>query len=990
MPEVGKKFFNKRKSSYPSESAYSKRPRQSDNSFKSYRSTDSSFGYNKNPRNSGYTNRFRGNSKSSSSVSSFRPQGDKSRKAWLGNVQVSGDTCRGSIKIFPQSMAKNNSRSLGSFSNERGPKIGIHFKTTLLRSSTNKCLCPKFKYFTVGGRQVTTKRCNRTCPFRPNANRFLFNIFPCHQENRRIKASDKSETIKQVSAETAFQNGLFKQGQEPSSTRRLGNFPRFKRCISSYSSTCGSQKVPTFLHKRKSIPVHLPLFWVKPSAQEFHKNSDCNSSTSQNAEFANGSVSRRLVSGQSGQTNVDFKQEESPQSSSRSRVLDKSRKIFSHSKSTHNIHRGSFPFRQGNSVSNSRKDCEDRTSNSLIKERSNSSKFPSFVGANGLMHRHSSKRSPIHEATAAPSSTFLEASNKGSPSQNSGKQVFVRPLQVVAKQTKFDSREMFHSKREYEGAHNRRLEARFWRPFGKPGFSRFLDKKRETTSHKLSRVGSSFSVCPSLSPSTQRPQCIDQVRQYNCGPIYQQTGGNKVSSPLFTDMEFVGHGNSKQDSILSSSSGRQIKFIGGRFVQSKDSSNRMDSKRCHSESDFPSLGYPNDRSFCIRYESQSPNVLLLDSQSNGTSNRCFVNSLGEHGSLCFSSFNSNSQSSSAYEEISVPANSDRTPVAQEDLVHRSSSDVDRLPASPTYTAELALSAKDKDIPPEPTGVQSCCMEAISRSFKKKGFSEKSRSLLAASWRAGTQKDYSVKFNKFHSWCCERDIDPYQATLAQCADFLSCLFQSGLKYRTIAGYRSMLSAMLPSIDNIPVGQHPHIIRLLKGVFNSRPPQRRLVPEWNLERVLDLLSGPLFEPLSKIALKFLTWKTVFLIAVTTFRRCGDIQALSIAEGFMSIVPEGIIFIREGLAKQDRPGHQGSKILVPCFRQNSKLDPKRALQNYLKRTEKLRNVGGNVETRLFLSFQKPHKVVSRQTIALWIVNIIRLAYGDSEKSRHILHVL
>ena len=192
---------------------------------------------------------------------------------------------------------------------------------------------------------------------------------------------------------------------------------------------------------------------------------------------------------------------------------------------------------------------------------------------------------------------------------------------------------------------------------------------------------------------------------------------------------------------------------------------------------------------------------------------------------------------------------------------------------------------------------------------------------------------------------------------------------------------MLSAMLPSIDNIPVGQHPHIIRLLKGVFNSRPPQRRLVPEWNLERVLDLLSGPLFEPLSKIALKFLTWKTVFLIAVTTFRRCGDIQALSIAEGFMSIVPEGIIFIREGLAKQDRPGHQGSKILVPCFRQNSKLDPKRALQNYLKRTEKLRNVGENVETRLFLSFQKPHKVVSRQTIASWIVNIIRLAYGDSD---------
>ena len=225
-------------------------------------------------------------------------------------------------------------RSLGSFSNKRGPKTGIHFKTTLLRSSTNKCLCPKFKYFTVGGRQVTAKRCNRTCPFRSNANRFLFNIFPCHQENRRVKASDKSETIKQVSAETSFQNGLFKQGQEPSSTRRLGNFPRFKDAYLHIPLHVAHRKYLRFYINGKAYQFTCLCFGTNQAPRNFTKNSDCNSSTSQNAEFANGSVSRRLVSGQSGQTNVDFKQEESPQSSSRSRVLDKSRKIFSHSKST--------------------------------------------------------------------------------------------------------------------------------------------------------------------------------------------------------------------------------------------------------------------------------------------------------------------------------------------------------------------------------------------------------------------------------------------------------------------------------------------------------------------------------------------------------------------------------------------------------------------------------------------------------------------------------
>ena len=49
-------------------------------------------------------------------------------------------------------------------------------------------------------------------------------------------------------------------------------------------------------------------------------------------------------------------------------------------------------------------------------------------------------------------------------------------------------------------------------------------------------------------------------------------------------------------------------------------------------------------------------------------------------------------------------------------------------------------------------------------------------------------------------------------LTDCAEFLTSLFHSGLKYRTILVYRSMLSAMLPAIDGVPVGQHLDIIRL----------------------------------------------------------------------------------------------------------------------------------------------------------------------------------
>ena len=152
--------------------------------------------------------------------------------------------------------------------------------------------------------------------------------------------------------------------------------------------------------------------------------------------------------------------------------------------------------------------------------------------------------------------------------------------------------------------------------------------------------------------------------------------------------------------------------------------------------------------------------------------------------------------------------------------------------------------------------------------------------MVASWRSGTRKDYARKFKKFSSWCSQLEIDPYAATLTDCADFLTSLFHTGLKYRQISGYRSMLSVMLPQVDGKLVGQHSEIIRLLKGVFNLRSPIKLLVPEWDLEKILSILSKSPFEPMQKCSLKFLIWKTVFITAISTFRRCSDIQGQMLA--------------------------------------------------------------------------------------------------------------
>jgi integrase len=210
-----------------------------------------------------------------------------------------------------------------------------------------------------------------------------------------------------------------------------------------------------------------------------------------------------------------------------------------------------------------------------------------------------------------------------------------------------------------------------------------------------------------------------------------------------------------------------------------------------------------------------------------------------------------------------------------------------------------------------------------------------------------------------------------------AEFLTDLFHEGLQYRTIAGYRSMLSSVVTPIDNKPVGQHPYIIRLLKGVFNSRPPVSKIVPEWELPFVLQVLKECPFEPMSKAKLKYVTWKTVFLIAVTTFRRCSDIQSLTLGEENVSIQRKGVTFVRKGLCKQDRLNHTSPHIFIPSFSNSKLLDPKRALAIYLKKTEKYRMNKGKEELKLFLSYVKPHNAVSTQTISKWIVKLIKLAY-------------
>ena len=54
------------------------------------------------------------------------------------------------------------------------------------------------------------------------------------------------------------------------------------------------------------------------------------------------------------------------------------------------------------------------------------------------------------------------------------------------------------------------------------------------------------------------------------------------------------------------------------------------------------------------------------------------------------------------------------------------------------------------------------------------------------------------------------------------------------------------------------------------------------------VLEGLSVAPFEPLESVSEKFLTFKTIFLLAISSLKRVGDLQALSVSPTCLEFAP------------------------------------------------------------------------------------------------------
>lgn len=168
---------------------------------------------------------------------------------------------------------------------------------------------------------------------------------------------------------------------------------------------------------------------------------------------------------------------------------------------------------------------------------------------------------------------------------------------------------------------------------------------------------------------------------------------------------------------------------------------------------------------------------------------------------------------------------------------------------------------------------------------------------------------------------------------------------------------------------PIGTHPLVVRFLKGVYQTRPSLPRCAVTWDTDVLLQHLKR--LSPVKRLTLKDLTFKLVALIAILSGQRIQSIQLLDVRN--MSLSKSKCKFRIGDLVKTSRPGKHVNEIILPAYAPDRRLCIVTVLSEYLKRTESLRGQ----QTRLLLSFTKPHNCVTRDTISRWIRTVFNKSW-------------
>ncbi|XP_045161322.2 uncharacterized protein LOC123526296 [Mercenaria mercenaria] len=262
---------------------------------------------------------------------------------------------------------------------------------------------------------------------------------------------------------------------------------------------------------------------------------------------------------------------------------------------------------------------------------------------------------------------------------------------------------------------------------------------------------------------------------------------------------------------------------------------------------------------------------------------------------------------------------------------------------------------------------------IRRTLRTQGIPRKTRDIIIKSWKASTQKQYEPYIRAWLFHCRGKD-NPTNPNIKTVLTFLTKMYDRGLRYSAMDTVRSAISVFVKICGNMDLNSNETITRFMKGVFNDRPTLPRYQTTWDVQIVLDYL-----KQLTDTTLLQLSCKLCMLFLLLSAQRCQTLHLVDLSDVVIS--NERVLIYPNHLLKQSKPG---SHLDVIYLSKHSWIMKICALCQYSKNTL---NAQKNIRTdkKLLVRTIKPHKAVSKSTIARWVKLVLLKSGIDKSFKPH-----
>lgn len=260
--------------------------------------------------------------------------------------------------------------------------------------------------------------------------------------------------------------------------------------------------------------------------------------------------------------------------------------------------------------------------------------------------------------------------------------------------------------------------------------------------------------------------------------------------------------------------------------------------------------------------------------------------------------------------------------------------------------------------------------SIGEALKQTCLPENVQKILLSATSQGTRQQYDSSLKKWMEFCKGAGISAWNPNLNNVLCFLANLYELGLSYSSINTAKSALSNVLGNIENVPVGNHPLVVKFMKGVSKLRPPTARYHVTWDANKLLTLFSS--WEDNDRLDLKCLTLKLISLLALTTAQRVQSLASISVNNIKWGNPTQIVLTDQLKCSSLSKPN---PVLIVNEYDLDKKLCVLSCLKCYFDRTSSYRKTD-----KLFISYLKPYNVVTSQTLSRWLKMSLDLAGIDS----------